>query len=117
MSRIGRTARARALACLLRVIFDGFSGGGWLWPAMPDNGILPVICPTCQMAAKLVRHRAGSHRLLCMGLFSSFFVERSQKPQVGPNLLPLQGRFTPSAAVASGCRNGPGPDQDKAWSP
>jgi hypothetical protein len=42
-----------------------------------DDGVMPLICPTCQMVLQDARH-AGSRRLLCMGLFSIFFVVRSR---------------------------------------
>ena len=37
--------------------------------AFRNNGTMPLICPTCQVALS----NAGSRQLLCMGLFSIFW--------------------------------------------
>jgi len=38
-----------------------------------DNGILPLICPTCQKVLGGFGFEADNPGLLCMGLFSIFF--------------------------------------------
>ncbi len=38
-----------------------------------DGGIVPLICPTCQMLSRIAQSiRASDTKLLCMGLFSIF---------------------------------------------
>jgi hypothetical protein len=41
--------------------------------ARGDDGVVPLICPTCQMVLQDAQH-AGGRRLLCMGLFSIFLL-------------------------------------------
>ena len=41
--------------------------------ALRDDGVVPLICPTCQIFSRYrSRHHASNHPLLCMGLFSIF---------------------------------------------
>ena len=74
----------------LQLIFDRYSRiVGWLMSALPcrqvDDGILPVICPTCQMASQDVLEIATcDSRLLCMGSFLIFCVP-SRKPGLREN--------------------------------
>jgi hypothetical protein len=53
-----------------------------------DDGVVPLICPTCQMVSQDAQHD-GSRRLLCMGLFSVF-------------LLSGHGSFRPNSLSCSG---------------
>jgi hypothetical protein len=49
-----------------------------------DDGVMPLICPTCQLVSQDAPH-AGSRRLLCMGLFSIFLL--SGHGSRGPSLI------------------------------
>jgi hypothetical protein len=46
----------------------------WAFCKWRDDGIVPLICPTCQniLAESPKSIHAGDHSLLCMGLFSIF---------------------------------------------
>ena len=61
------------------VWFPAFAGTtGWrscrFTPRFRNNGIVPVSCPTCQVAWS----DAGHRHLLCMGLFSIFWQRASR---------------------------------------
>jgi hypothetical protein len=49
-------------------------GGPWAFYKLRDDGIVPLICPTCQnvFAASLKAFMPAITMLLCMGLFSIF---------------------------------------------
>jgi hypothetical protein len=49
-----------------------------------DDGVVPLICPTCQMVSQDASGCAGS-RLLCMGLFSMFLL--FGHGSLGPDLI------------------------------
>ena len=61
--------------------------GRWARAGFRINRIIPLICPTCQMALS----KAGGRRLLCMGLFSIFGSAHQQirKPHTVPIVPPL----------------------------
>ena len=49
------------------------SGRAWMSYALRDDGVVPLICPTCQMFSRYRSwHHASNYLLLCMGLFSIF---------------------------------------------
>src|SRR6266699_1802780 len=48
------------------------NGIAWASCGWRDDGVVPLICPTCQILSRHRRHHASDHLLLCMGLFSIF---------------------------------------------
>jgi hypothetical protein len=69
-----------------------------------DDGVMPLICPTCQMVSQDARP-AGSRRLLCMGLFSIFLLPASGRTQSHYALAvePSPQLSTFSAAMNASC--------------
>src|SRR6266576_7124579 len=49
-----------------------YQAGPWASCGWRDDGVVPLICPTCQILSQPRRHHASDHLLLCMGLFSIF---------------------------------------------
>jgi len=48
--------------------------------AMRDHGIVPLICPTCQTVFEGEASLPAANRLLCMGLFSIFWLGGERGP-------------------------------------
>jgi hypothetical protein len=65
IARIGGHVRRAGIDCRALV------GDGMKKPA-GENGVLPLICPTCQNVFAGRNIDAGDTGLLCMGLFSIF---------------------------------------------
>src|SRR5438034_3413169 len=65
-----------------------YRAGSWAFYNLRDDGILQVICPTCQNVFAGSRMPATA-RLLCMGLFSIFWLREPRRPcgwPAGPEL-------------------------------
>jgi hypothetical protein len=77
-----------------------------------DHGILQVICPTCQMVfVKSAKRQAGSHRLLCMGLFSQLLAGETHSSGEERDLLGLRHAANRRQGIVGG---GAGPLQHAA---
>ena len=97
----------------------------WAGPGafkLRDDVIVPLICPTCQNVFRKVAPstHAGGHRLLCMGLFSIFWLgagRRAPSPDGLRGSLRHEMACVACRAVARGPSSPPSPKWASAWQP